>query len=271
MEQDLRLSVRQPECRRSLSSRHHDEVENQSFCRQPGRHRRVRRERSDELANDGIRFIERRKRNLVSGFACFTGACDRGSRRRRRCRGRHIHAKIHMQPQGPAAGCRHRPTATQAAGSEAADLRNRAKWTVEVEIDIGRMFSHKASIPQPASRRHPGHARDPAAAWLDSPSHALDAHASPVFARRVRTIVPHTSLQNLCPVCKSPLLARYDLSVAKRTLNLEALRTRAQDDVEVRRSASGSAADHPWRRDDAADSRQPPRRAHRTPPLLYKG
>ena len=40
------------------------------------------------------------------------------------------------------------------------------------------------------------------------------------------TIVSHASLQNLCPVCKSPLLARYDLSLAKRTLSLEALRAR---------------------------------------------
>ena len=40
-------------------------------------------------------------------------------------------------------------------------------------------------------------------------------------------MVPHTSLQNLCPACKAPLLARYDLAAAKRTLNLEALRTRA--------------------------------------------
>jgi threonine synthase len=39
-------------------------------------------------------------------------------------------------------------------------------------------------------------------------------------------IVPHTSLQNLCPACKSPLLARYDLAAARRTFNLEALRTR---------------------------------------------
>ena len=44
---------------------------------------------------------------------------------------------------------------------------------------------------------------------------------------RCAQVVPHTSLQNLCPACKAPLLARYDLSVAKRTLNLEALRTRA--------------------------------------------
>jgi threonine synthase len=36
----------------------------------------------------------------------------------------------------------------------------------------------------------------------------------------------HTSLQNLCPVCNSPLLAKYDLSRAKQTLSLEALRTR---------------------------------------------
>jgi threonine synthase len=41
-------------------------------------------------------------------------------------------------------------------------------------------------------------------------------------------IVPHTSLQNLCSACQAPLLARYDLSVAKRTLKLEALRTRAR-------------------------------------------
>jgi threonine synthase len=39
-------------------------------------------------------------------------------------------------------------------------------------------------------------------------------------------VVPHTSLQNLCPSCKSPLLARYDLAAARRTFNLDALRTR---------------------------------------------
>jgi threonine synthase len=38
--------------------------------------------------------------------------------------------------------------------------------------------------------------------------------------------VPHTQLQNLCPACKSPLLARYDLDAAKQTLALGALRTR---------------------------------------------
>ena len=40
-------------------------------------------------------------------------------------------------------------------------------------------------------------------------------------------ILSSTSLQNLCSVCKAPLLARYDLNVAKRTLNLDAVRTRA--------------------------------------------
>ena len=40
-------------------------------------------------------------------------------------------------------------------------------------------------------------------------------------------VVSHATLQNLCPVCKSPLLARYDLAAAGRTLSLEALRTRA--------------------------------------------
>jgi threonine synthase len=39
-------------------------------------------------------------------------------------------------------------------------------------------------------------------------------------------VTSHSSLQNLCSVCNSPLIARYDLSIAKRTLTLEALRTR---------------------------------------------
>ena len=39
-------------------------------------------------------------------------------------------------------------------------------------------------------------------------------------------VLSHTSLQNLCPACKSPLLARYDLRVARQTLNLGTLRTR---------------------------------------------
>ncbi len=41
-------------------------------------------------------------------------------------------------------------------------------------------------------------------------------------------VLSHSSLQNLCPVCKSPLLARYDLPVARRTLSLEALRSRVR-------------------------------------------
>jgi len=41
-------------------------------------------------------------------------------------------------------------------------------------------------------------------------------------------VAPYSSLQNLCPVCSSPLLARYDLSVAKRTLTLDGLRTRVR-------------------------------------------
>jgi threonine synthase len=40
-------------------------------------------------------------------------------------------------------------------------------------------------------------------------------------------VISHASLQNLCPDCKSPLLARYDLAAARRTLSLEALRARA--------------------------------------------
>ena len=36
-------------------------------------------------------------------------------------------------------------------------------------------------------------------------------------------VVPHDRLQNLCPACKSPLLARYDLATAKHTFTLDAL------------------------------------------------
>src|SRR5262244_2642112 len=38
----------------------------------------------------------------------------------------------------------------------------------------------------------------------------------------------YSSLQNLCPACNSPLLARYDLALAGRTLTLDALRDRAR-------------------------------------------
>src|SRR5215831_11265981 len=38
----------------------------------------------------------------------------------------------------------------------------------------------------------------------------------------------YSSLQNLCPACNSPLLARYDLALAARTLTLDALRDRAR-------------------------------------------
>src|SRR4051812_19255530 len=41
-------------------------------------------------------------------------------------------------------------------------------------------------------------------------------------------VTSHETLQNLCSVCQSPLLARYDLSAAKRTLTLPALRARVQ-------------------------------------------
>lgn len=42
-------------------------------------------------------------------------------------------------------------------------------------------------------------------------------------------VLPHTQLQNLCPSCKSPLLARYDLAAARKTLTLDALRARAHN------------------------------------------
>jgi threonine synthase len=42
------------------------------------------------------------------------------------------------------------------------------------------------------------------------------------------TTVPYAQPQNLCPVCRAPLLARYDLDTARRTLTRDALRTREQ-------------------------------------------
>ena len=46
--------------------------------------------------------------------------------------------------------------------------------------------------------------------------------------RSCRKTVPHTQLQNLCPACNSPLVARYDLARAARTLTREALKSRAR-------------------------------------------
>jgi threonine synthase len=40
------------------------------------------------------------------------------------------------------------------------------------------------------------------------------------------TVFDHTAPRNLCPQCQGPLLARYDLSAARRTLTREALATR---------------------------------------------
>jgi len=40
------------------------------------------------------------------------------------------------------------------------------------------------------------------------------------------TVVPCETPQNLCPACKSPLLARYDLATAAKTLSLAALKVR---------------------------------------------
>ena len=39
--------------------------------------------------------------------------------------------------------------------------------------------------------------------------------------------LPHTRPQNLCPSCKAPLLARYDLTKARATFSRDALTTRA--------------------------------------------
>ena len=39
-------------------------------------------------------------------------------------------------------------------------------------------------------------------------------------------VLPYETPQNLCPVCKSPLLARYDLKQAAQTLSLSALKSR---------------------------------------------
>ena len=44
---------------------------------------------------------------------------------------------------------------------------------------------------------------------------------------RCHATLDHSQPQNLCRSCKSPLLARYDLDRARKTLNLAALKTRA--------------------------------------------
>jgi len=46
--------------------------------------------------------------------------------------------------------------------------------------------------------------------------------------RDCSTRVEYAPAANLCPICKSPLLARYDLARARRTLSLDALRTRVR-------------------------------------------
>jgi threonine synthase len=43
-----------------------------------------------------------------------------------------------------------------------------------------------------------------------------------------RKTAPHTQLQNLCPACNSPLVARYDLAAAAKTMTRDALKSRAR-------------------------------------------
>src|SRR5262245_27785108 len=40
-------------------------------------------------------------------------------------------------------------------------------------------------------------------------------------------VLDHAVRQNLCPACQAPLLARYDLAVAAKTLSRDALKRRA--------------------------------------------
>ena len=44
-----------------------------------------------------------------------------------------------------------------------------------------------------------------------------------------REKMTYSALQNLCSVCHSPLLAQYDLALAKRTLSIESLRSRTEN------------------------------------------
>jgi threonine synthase len=66
--------------------------------------------------------------------------------------------------------------------------------------------------------------------------------------------VPHTTLQNLCPACKSPLLARYDLDAARQTLNLPALQGRVRS---------------MWRYEEVLPGAQPVSLGEGTTPLVH--
>src|SRR5262245_24854731 len=43
-----------------------------------------------------------------------------------------------------------------------------------------------------------------------------------------RKVTSYSAARNLCPVCGAPLLARYDLDAARRTLTLSGLQSRAR-------------------------------------------
>jgi threonine synthase len=56
---------------------------------------------------------------------------------------------------------------------------------------------------------------------------AMRSTQSHLECSRCRAEVDYAQARNLCAACASPLLARYDLAVAKRTLTRDALKTRA--------------------------------------------
>ena len=70
------------------------------------------------------------------------------------------------------------------------------------------------------------------------------------------TTVPHTQPQNLCPVCRAPLLARYDLAAARRTLTRAALRNRERS---------------MWRYDEVMPAAEPVTLGEGMTPLLHAG
>src|SRR5204862_6378393 len=59
-----------------------------------------------------------------------------------------------------------------------------------------------------------------------SPHHRMPSALTHLECSRCGQRLDYTRPQNLCPKCKGPLLARYDLVAARRTLTRDALKSR---------------------------------------------
>ena len=156
----------------------------------------MRRKPPDELENDGVCFVERRKRNLLAGLAFRSRRLNRrlvamgcGDPRHRNEYAAPSASSTTAMPAHTHIGGRFARRPTESKTGEEDD---------GIELDVGRVLSHMPQDPTNPVYAPSGNPVSPAGAELDSPSHAIVNHPSPVFAQHVReSCATHIAAESL--------------------------------------------------------------------------